>query len=232
MPRGDAVLYSLTSESWPSADFFFGVSIQLVDPASGQFHTGLLYRKLDNDLARGDVADHLRSRRLVAKPDSRVFWVWPDLDETNARILAVRTEYILNENEGRIPYSVAHTGLTFEDGIWMDQEPGQGLTCATFVAAVFDDVGLPFIDAATWEPRQDDAAWYESIVSYLKSKGASEEHCAVQLERVRSGQAIRVRPTDVGAAGQLLREGMLQPLEFSEVAPGAAQLEQEVRARS
>lgn len=196
-----------------------------------QFHAAALYR-FDNRLMIGDLQGHLRTRRVEIRPsnsrfwndpDSR-FWIAPDLNQEDQRILAATIDAWLEVNEGKIPYSVAHPGgVVFKDNVWVGNEPGQGLTCATFIVELFNELGIPFIDVETWQPRTGDAEWAERIL-VLISASMSPEH--IEAQRARIGQTTRVRPVDIAAAGHLVHQEMEVPLCFNIVDPLSARIEE------
>lgn len=215
-------LKPLSADSWPDESMHFGIAVQVADPSTQQFHTSTLYR-FDGRLMVGEVQSHLRSRKAMAKPSAGVYWIAPDLALEEQRVLASKVDAWLDENHGRIPYSVAHPGgVIFKDDVWIGNEPGQGLTCATFVIALFDELGIPFIDIESWEDRPGDSDWAARILQMLKPY-MTDEHFSAQKQRL--GQSVRVRPSDVTAAGLLVNQNTDVALQFKEVAPLAGQVE-------
>jgi hypothetical protein len=207
-------LTRLSLDSWPKESLRFGLAIQVSDPVSRQLHVAALYR-FDNCLKIGDLQNHLQTRRDVARPSSRVFWIAPDLNEEDQRILAATIDAWLDENENKIPYSVAHPGgVVFRDKVWIGNEPGQGLTCATFIVELFNELGIPFINVETWQQRNGDIEWAEWILSLL-SENMTSEHIEAQKKKI--GQNVRIRPSDIAAAGHLVNREMVAPLNFDEV---------------
>ena len=217
------------AQSWPEHSMFFGIAVQVSNPQSKQLHAAALYR-FDGRLMIGDVQNHFASCRREARPSERVYWVAPDLAQEDQRILAAKVEAWLDENHGRIPYSVAHPGgVIFKDDVWVGNEPGQGLTCATFIVALFDELGIPFIDVDTWKERTGDVEWAREILEMLKPL-MSPEHVTAQEDRI--GKTIRVRPSDVAAAGLLIHHEMEADLRFSEVSHLSACVETSLLKRA
>lgn len=195
---------------------YFGFAIQASDPAAKQLHVATLYR-FDGRLMIGDLQNHLRSRRADARVSESLFWIAPDLSPDEQRILAAKVDAWLDENAGKIPYSVAHPGgVIFKDNVWVGNEPGQGLTCATFIVELFNELGIPFIDVGTWKERTGDTEWAKRILDAI-SHSMSPEH--VEAQRNRIGLTVRVRPADIAAAGLLVRQLMDTSLHFDQVAP-------------
>ncbi|NOS87866.1 MAG: hypothetical protein HOP34_04885 [Methylococcaceae bacterium] len=209
-------LTPLSLDSWPTESLRFGFAIQVSDSASRQLHVAALYR-FDNCLKIGDLQSHLRTRRAEARSSNHLFWVAPDLSEEDQRILAAKIDAWLDENENMIPYSVAHPGgVVFRDNVWIGNEPGQGLTCATFIVELFNELGIPFINVETWQERIGDIEWAEWILSLL-SENMPPEHIKAQKEKI--GQTVRIRPSDIAAAGYVVTQEMVAPLHFDEVNP-------------
>ena len=196
--------------------------VQISDPSTRQLHTAVLYR-FDKRLMIGDLQSHLRTRRTEVRSSDSLFWIAPDLNQMDQRILAARIDAWLDGNEGKIPYSVAHPGgVVFKDDVWVGNEPGQGLTCATFIVELFNELGIPFIDVETWQPRAEDTEWAKRILA-LMSDSMSPEHIEAQLAKI--GQTIRIRPADIAAAGHLVHQKMESPLHFNDVDPLSACIE-------
>ncbi|MDD5323106.1 MAG: hypothetical protein PHD43_21335 [Methylococcales bacterium] len=188
--------------------------IQVSDPSTNQLHVAALYR-FENRLMIGDLQSHLRTRRTEVRASSSLFWIAPDLNQEDQRILAATIDAWLDENENKIPYSVAHPGgVVFRENVWIGIEPGQGLTCATFIVELFNELGIPFIDVETWLNRPGDTEWAKRILTAL-SHSMTPEH--VDAQRNKIGQTVRVRPADIAAAGHLIYQEMEAPLHFSEV---------------
>ncbi|MFP3586375.1 hypothetical protein SCB29_22320 [Paraburkholderia sp. SIMBA_055] len=138
--------------------------------------------------------------------------------------MAAKIDAWLDENENKIPYSVAHPGgVVFKDNVWVGNEPGQGLTCATFIVELFNELGYPFIDANTWQQRADDAEWARHILDGMSSR-MNAQHVEVQRARI-GDDTIRIRPSDIAAAGHLIREETETPLTFEQVDPLAMAIE-------
>jgi hypothetical protein len=72
-----------------------------------------------------------------------------------------------------IPYSIIfHPGQNFDvRGHFINQNDGSGLTCATFLLALFSDYNLPLIDIDSWpESRNGDLKWVRKILKKLRDE--------------------------------------------------------------
>lgn len=71
-----------------------------------------------------------------------------------------------------------------------------GLTCATFVLAIFGLANVNLLDLDQWTDRAGDDEWKDHVIAGLERAGADPAH----VEAVRNDrQHARVRPEDVGA---------------------------------
>jgi hypothetical protein len=100
---------------------------------------------------------------------------------------------------GGIPYAFSSPDQSFDPatGDYLLGPSRFGLTCASFVLAVFQAAGLSLADYATWPAdRPGDRQWQEKIVQLLEGR-ADQDH----VEHVRREVgAVRYRPEEVAAA--------------------------------
>lgn len=74
----------------------------------------------------------------------------------------------------------------------------KGLTCATFVLAVFEASGFKLAHLDTWPiGREGDKKWQESIIKVLKEKKADENHITMAESEIG---IARFRPEEVAGA--------------------------------
>lgn len=127
-----------------------------------------------------------------------------------------------------IPYSLFYNEQRSfnSDGTYIERGDGGGLTCATFILALFADFGIPLIDFASWPVnRPGDVKWVEKILPILaktvvcKFPQDSTNFLSLFLKR---HSLKRFRPEET-----LVTAGLYagSPLPFEVVAPaGAAML--------
>lgn len=104
-----------------------------------------------------------------------------------------------------VSYSPLYEGSYFLGNSlhYVRNEPGHGLTCATFVLAVFDSFGYNLIDANQWPVRDEDEQWRDNVIENLKQHPRTstpqemEEHIRAILTHP---SAIRFRPEEVAAS--------------------------------
>lgn len=182
------------------------VVVKLVDAA--QHHVGILYKDLDDAEPRAKVLD-LQWHHIVvtelAHPRHGYFWVEPEMEPERAYLLAKLCERIAERHAGKKPsiaYALKYWGGRFgDDGVFVS-EGGLGLTCATFVMAVFASRGSPLVDWHDWRVREEeDRAWLDHVVEMLRHKSrATKEHIDAVNQEAKKGCA-RFRPEEVAAAG-------------------------------
>ncbi len=119
-----------------------------------------------------------------------------------------------------IPYSVVLSpDRNFAtDGHYIDRKDGSGLTCATFLVALFSDFGLPLVNQLSWpKSRPGDAQWALKILEMLRARFTLPHY----LEQLRQVYVLkRFRPEEVSVTGALYKG---EPLHFDVVDPVAQQ---------
>ena len=212
---------TLSRETWPSESNHFCLAIQVVNSQARQFHAAILYAS-EGQLMIGDLQSHMRVRRSCAKADDRIFWVAPDLSLEDQKILASKIDAWLRLNPNGIPYSVAHPGgVIFKNDIWVGSEPAQGLTCATFIVELFNELAIPFIEKETWQARPGDEEWARNILGLINNIPDINKY--EQMKRI--GKTPRIRPADTFAAGVLIHQEIEGALTFDAVSPCAEKIE-------
>ena len=126
-------------------------------------------------------------------------WIDPPIPPARLRQVAAFCRKLWRQNGKRVPYAFSLPNDCFDvtTGAFLFGPTRHGLTCATFVLAVFQATGLPMVDQTTWQNRLDDDEWQRKIIELLRRKGADPAH----VETVGRGVGgIRFRPEDVGGA--------------------------------
>lgn len=169
---------------------------------NGLHHVGILYKIDGASTKLTHMAWH--HKLLIGRmPDSRYDWLQCGLDEINRKAVAAALVGMETTLELPVPYSINYEGIYFqpETMIYSRKEPGEGLTCATFIDAFFRSLGLELIVLESWPPRASDAVWQGEIVKALRQSlpdiGADAEHIRRQEERIGSP---RYRPEEIAAA--------------------------------
>lgn len=120
---------------------------------------------------------------------------------------------IYKRNGSKIPYgfNFIPESVLMPDGSVPDNlPPGSGLTCATFVLQVLRNQDFNILDLESWEKRDSDEAWQESISSMLKPY-IPVAHFHALKESI--GIAVRFRPEEVAGCARDFED---EPIKFPE----------------
>lgn len=176
------------------------VAFAISEPKQDQRHIGILHRT-DDAVMLLELQWH---HQLCNSPseNSGFLWIAPDFPPRRLAQVSDICRKIWRANQrGEIPYGFSQPTDCFDKETcrWIIGPSGHGLTCASFVIAVFVRAGLTLIQCDTWPTsRPGDKEWQEKIVSWLTKTNASQEH----VEAVRNDiGSVRYRPEEVAGAG-------------------------------
>lgn len=161
-----------------------------------QFHCGISY-----ELNKGFNALHLEWHHRLTyteNPDEFSHWIKPNIHKIRQKMVSTKCKRIRNYlDKIPIPYALLYCQTSFNnDGMLVLGENEHGLTCATFVLAVFNSCGIKLIDIENWPFRDDDNIWHEKIIKYLNSsKSVSQKH---KEYVAKEKGCARFRPEEVG----------------------------------
>jgi len=164
-----------------------------------QLHAGILHAA-ENALPEIlNLAFHCLLRN--DPPEGQYLWVQPSFDESRLRQLSAFCRRVWRKNSAKgLPYGFGLPNAVFDPatGEYLIRESQYGLTCASFVFAVFHAVGLQLADYATWPAgRAEDKAWQMHIISMLEQHANDPPHVA----RVKNDiGAVRFHPQEVAAS--------------------------------
>jgi hypothetical protein len=180
--------------------------------AADQTHVGILYRKPNDSVELLDLGWHFALHSEAAGPNDYCWIVCEGLDQMSRSLLADGLLALYEANPQGIPYGIAFgsSGEYFESNLKFADSGGGGLTCATFVLAVFQRFGFRIVDTKSWRARPEDTQWQERIVDLLerrrlKSGDVSLEY--IEAQRRQIGVASRFRPQEVAAAAYHYEQG-------------------------
>lgn len=204
-----------------------GIAITYFGESLNQGHLALIF----NDEGECKIFELTGpfERCLICRPinthSARERFSWLDLDsgfsDVDKQVLLGLVLQILEANQpDDLAYGFDTNGTLFSSmtGEFKRIHPGQGLTCATLIAEVFDAAALPLIDRATW-PRPDKATikWQRKMVSMMKTNNLRPELVHYQTTLVGSK---RFFPEQVAAATQI----QPRPVKCGQVKPTALKL--------
>lgn len=202
----------------------FAVAGSAVTGDRSQKHVALIYRADNSRLMLLHLGWH---HQLHHDPWNGMYhWLeFGGLDRELQETFADWAVLVADASPGTsIPYSIIfRPGRNFDvEGRFIHQNDGSGLTCATFLLALFSDYDLPLIDVSGWpKSRSGDLSWVRKILHMLRKQ--------IQLNRLpawdwieqvkRRHKLRRFRPEEVFATAALFSG---EPLDFSVVEPAGA----------
>ncbi|HCE56607.1 MAG TPA: hypothetical protein DER09_02140 [Prolixibacteraceae bacterium] len=136
-------------------------------------------------------------------------------DETFHRRKAIIPYFILVHelNADSIPYAILYNSTKFLESGKLDIGEGEfGLTCATFVLAIFRSKGINLLDTGTWFNRIEDKEFFNTIYYILKDK-IKPEH---ESHLISNKNCVRFRPEEVSASSTIFNG---KSVSFVQAAP-------------
>ena len=203
------------------------VAIAIGESESDQRHIGILHRTQGSAPEFLHLAWHCRLHNDALLPDYMTLWVRPAASTERLRSVAALCRRIWKKHSiGGIPYAFSKPTRSIDATTGEHlQGPSQfGLTCASFVLAVFQATGLQLAEYETWPTdRPGDREWQQQIIEKLAGR-ATPEH----IEHLRNELgAVRFRPEEVAAAATLAPP----PANFEPAAQLGLQIADKLRIR-
>ena len=191
-----------------------------------QRHVGFLFRA-DEELPSYflHLAWHCKLT-CEAPPEKDYIAVEAGLDPINQTLLAAYCQVIAEANKnGQIPYGIHYEGTYFDPqtGEWLRGIKEDGLTCATFILAVYRAQGIDLLNLTEWPQRPEDIIWQEEILYLLACFSPKEHKDYVESQKTKIG-SIRLRPEEVAAASSSSSSQL--PVEFERCIHLAEQVKQ------
>lgn len=189
-------------------------------------HIGMLCRdSFDKKLRFIHLAFH-GDLRLDDDTAKCFLWIEAKLEDELASVASAQARRIYRRYEaGGIPYGFSpYTGYFGSQGEIRWTAPGNGLTCATFVLAVFDSAGIRLVKGETWPvDRPEDRHFQREIIKLVHERSkASAAHVEgmnanvgkmrLRVLEVAGAVAADAYPADFATA-QTLGQRLQQTLE-------------------
>jgi hypothetical protein len=182
------------------------VAVIIGEPNPDQRHTGIAYRV---DEAAPFQFLHLawhRDLRKQGRIPAHYCWVDPRIPAARLRQLAAICEDICHANlVEKVPYSFGTPVSAFDERTkkFLLGPTTTGLTCASFVLAVFERAQLQLVQYSGWPaPDDQDVRWQQIVLDALRNTtGVSSDH--VQAVEREIGTSVRYRPEQVAGAAAI-----------------------------
>lgn len=198
-----------------------GVVIRFVKPP--QSHCGILYHLDDEDPKILHLAWH--KKLCCEAPSNDYLWADVGLDDYNQDVIAATFANMM-VNAGDVSYGLDSNYICFDaDGTYRAPPAGKGLTCATFIVAVFRSHGYEICDQPTWPDRGEDQVWQNWVTDMMERTGVEPEH--INLVRQDIG-AKRFKPDEVVASASMADQDW--PIKFQDARTLADQIMAELNA--
>jgi len=158
------------------------------------YHIGILQCRPDSE-ERSFVHLAFHYRLLEEPPSNGFLYFQPAISDRRARIAASMCRRVTRANAKGIPYGFSFyaDSIDPESGVFRASTSNIGLTCATFVLAVFSSVAIEILDSTTWPRRDEDTIWQENILKLL-CEHAGPEHAVLASKQIGD---CRFKPQEV-----------------------------------
>ncbi len=190
------------------------VAVAIREFSPGRRHTGIFYRvNATDDIEFLHLAWHCDLQRDRAF-SGEYYWVEPKINKARLRQLAAICDDIAAENfPNRIPYASGSPVGAFDEKTkaFLLGPTRAGLTCASFVLAVFERAELRLVRYSGWPaPDLVDVEFQQFVVDNLRGRhGVSKEHIEAVEREV--GTSVRYRPEQVAGAAAIR---MYRPVKY------------------
>ena len=186
------------------------VAVLVGRPSRRFLHAAIAFRASDRSLKaiHLTLSGEVERGSLYGECLDGYAWAEPKVNPDWLAMIAAHCESILmRPGPVKFNYAFAYLKSTVltDDGTSMRIEGETvGLTCATFVLAMFDYHKLTLLDLDSWKFREDDAKWQRSIFeTYLKGKATDwglDKSVLERIEKEISVPCLRFRPEEVFAS--------------------------------
>jgi hypothetical protein len=187
------------------------IGVGIMKNPNGLLHVGVVYRRRKSNEQFLDLKWHSRIRSIEIQKDRLpLLWVQLEIDDDVIDSLFALCKKV-GETKPDVLYGLRYIGGEINKNGILKLVPGElGLTCATFVLAVFEGAGITLLDCTTWEARPEkDKPFHDVIVDALKrTSTVTRQHLnAVENEK----GCARFRPEEVAGACSILN----RPVSFT-----------------
>ena len=205
----------------------FAIAGSNVTGDTKQKHVGLVYRAHNSKI----MLLHLGWHHQLHHHEWDKKYHWLELNGLELELQETFADWavmVANASPGTpIPYSVNfRQDRNFDQkGHFINLNDGSGLTCATFLLALFSDYELPLIDISDWpESRKGDLAWLRRILKKLRRHVPKWDW----LEQVKHRHRLkRFRPEEVFATAALFSG---EPLNYSVIEEAGSKVNTKIPA--
>lgn len=186
-------------------NFIFAIAVGI---ENGFAHCAILYKCDDGRIRTLDFWNQgIRSSQSIGDFGYRDYLYIFYNQETIIEPMAVQVPAIcelIKEKKNKVNFGIGFTDTIFDDeGKLVLADKDFGLTCATFILAVFQRAGITLIDLKHWEYRDLDLVIQKRVLDYYKAvnKGNPQAYNDTLINQYENNLGcFRYRPEEVGAA--------------------------------
>lgn len=187
---------------------FVAIGLELIDTFGERYpHSAIIYRDQNQLLSllefhfNGQIASNQSQQRF-----SEFAWAVPNLKVDALENIAEFCELIrLSAPKLRYGFRFLEDSLLAQNGATVClQGTSVGLTCATFVLAIFKRLGINLLQLDTWQFRDEDEKWQQRYFKVLKKNPSAYNHTAQSIAQVQQeliSPCARYKPQEVFASG-------------------------------
>ena len=190
-----------------------------------QLHCGIAFKEKDKYNAL-HLAWHfvLRHDISIKSEFKNYIWIQSSIHNMRQNAIGAMCRRIIKRNQNGIPYGLLYNGGIFtNNGLLTLFEEENGLTCATFVLAVFSSCGINLINLSSWPTRDEDRIWHNEIIQTLEETSQRSNITTEHINNVRNEIGCsRYKPEEVGASS-IFND---LPASFSKIGPAGAKLKE------
>lgn len=186
-------------EKFSTSDLLVSIVIQHV--SDNQYHCGIIYKSEEDEERILHLAWNFKLRNTLISENQygKYYFVNHNINMIRQMDMAAWLENIYRENINKIHYGLYYKHTYFEHkGIIRLGENECGLTCATFVLAVFKSAGLELIDLDNWPVRPDDLNWQDSLINSIELLEPEDKDYIKKLHKEKG--CPRYKPQEVTAS--------------------------------
>lgn len=164
-----------------------------------QFHSGIIYKKI-TAFRFLHLAFHknLQEDDYPTTSNRPHFLVPVDVDSIRLEVILSQLAHIYEPNKDSLAYATGIPLLKIDQvsGAIELQDGALGLTCASFIACVFETLGLSLIVPSEWPPRRtEDIKWLWDIATWI-----SRSDLGHYWKMLWNPDSRRIRPQEIAAA--------------------------------
>lgn len=190
------------------ADYNQLISVVLVQTEQDQRHCGIAY-KFDNICSVIHLSWHCDLKNESDMSEFQGYCaIISQLDVYRQYAVCAMCDLI--KEEPNIPYGIFYLKTVFSKEGKLCLGGGEvGLTCATFVLAVFRTCEIDLLDISTWLPREDDSKFQTKIMYHLSNGLQNGTVSKDHFDRVNKDVGCaRFRPEEVAISSGFKLEDM------------------------